>query len=55
MSHSLDFKTIAEGVETDEQLRFLKECGCDEVQGYFISKPLPAEQLEQFVRSRPSK
>jgi EAL domain-containing protein (putative c-di-GMP-specific phosphodiesterase class I) len=55
MSRSLDFKTIAEGVETDEQLSFLKECGCDEVQGYLFSKPLPAEQLEQFVRNRLSK
>lgn len=49
MSHGLNFQTIAEGVETAEQLAFLRECGCDEVQGYYFSKPLPAEQLVEFV------
>jgi diguanylate cyclase (GGDEF)-like protein len=49
MSHSLGFQTIAEGVETAEQLAFLRECGCDEIQGYYFSKPLPAEQLVEFV------
>jgi diguanylate cyclase (GGDEF)-like protein/PAS domain S-box-containing protein len=49
MSHSLNFKTIAEGVETAEQLAFLRECGCDEVQGYYFSKPLSAELLAEFV------
>jgi EAL domain-containing protein (putative c-di-GMP-specific phosphodiesterase class I) len=50
MAHSLGFQTIAEGVETEAQLAFLREQGCDEVQGYHFSKPLPAEQLEAFVR-----
>jgi len=49
MSHSLGFQTIAEGVETAEQLAFLRECGCDEIQGYYFSKPLPAEKLLEFV------
>jgi EAL domain-containing protein (putative c-di-GMP-specific phosphodiesterase class I) len=49
MSRGLGFKTIAEGVETAEQLEFLRECGCDEVQGYYFSKPIPADQLEAFV------
>lgn len=49
MSRSLGFRTIAEGVETAEQFAFLKQCGCDEVQGYYFSKPVPAEQLEVLL------
>jgi len=51
LAHSLGFTTIAEGVETQGQLDFLREQGCDEVQGYFFSKPLPPEECEAFVRS----
>lgn len=50
MARSLGFQTIAEGVETQGQLDFLREQGCDEVQGYFYSKPLLPAQLETFVR-----
>ena len=50
MSASLGLRTIAEGVETQGQLDFLRERGCDEVQGYFISRPLPADEFQAFVR-----
>ena len=40
---------VAEGVETEEQYRTLKELGCDLVQGYYFSKPLPPEEFEKFL------
>ena len=43
MAHSLEIKVVAEGVETPEQQDFLKQRGCDAMQGYYFSKPLPAE------------
>lgn len=51
LGKSLGLKTIAEGVETKEQLDFLKENRCDEVQGYYFSKPLNVEDFENYVRS----
>ena len=50
MANSLGMQTIAEGVEIEGQLAFLREKGCSEVQGYYFSKPLPADQFETFVR-----
>jgi len=49
MASSLNMKTIAEGVETAAQLAFLRLHGCDEVQGYYFSKPLMAEEFENYV------
>ena len=48
MSHSLGLTVVAEGVETVEQLNLLAELECDVVQGYYLSKPLPAKQLLEF-------
>ncbi|MDD2178411.1 EAL domain-containing protein [Acidovorax sp. D2M1] len=50
MAQALGMRTTAEGVETASQLAFLHEQGCDEAQGYHFSTPLPAEQLERFMR-----
>ena len=51
LAHSLNMQTIAEGVETVGQLSFLRLQGCDEMQGYYFSKPLPAEQFEAYVKA----
>jgi diguanylate cyclase (GGDEF)-like protein/PAS domain S-box-containing protein len=52
MSRSLGLHTIAEGVETAEQLDFLREQGCNEAQGYYFSRPLPAAQIEALLVAR---
>ena len=46
----LDVPVVAEGVEEERQLRLLKEMGCDIIQGYYFSPPLPGEEFEQLVR-----
>ncbi len=52
MGHSLNFKVIAEGVETAEQLDCLRENGCDEIQGFYFSKPLPAEEFMLLLKGK---
>ncbi|MDP2822240.1 MAG: EAL domain-containing protein [Sulfuritalea sp.] len=49
MGHSLRLRVIAEGVETDRQLHMLKLVDCDEVQGFYFSRPLPPEELEPML------
>jgi diguanylate cyclase (GGDEF)-like protein len=57
LSHRLDLTVVAEGVETEEQYRCLEELGCDLIQGYLVSRPVPAATLDEvigtaFVRQR---
>ena len=52
MAHSMNLQVVAEGVEQDSQLAFLRAQGCDEVQGYLISKPVPAEAFTQLLQRR---
>lgn len=49
MAHSLNLKVTAEGVETTEQLDFLRELGCDGVQGYLLGRPMPAEAVTSLL------
>lgn len=51
MSHKMNIKALAEGVETKAQLEFLQRYGCDEIQGYLFSTPLPASDFEHMIRT----
>ena len=52
LSHSLNLKVVAEGVETEQQLTFLKSRGCDVMQGYLLSRPLPAGEVSKFLTNK---
>ena len=52
MAQSMNLNLIAEGVETAEHLKYLYEFGCHDYQGYYFSKPLPAEQLGEYIKGR---
>jgi diguanylate cyclase (GGDEF)-like protein/PAS domain S-box-containing protein len=54
MAHSLNLKSIAEGVETSEQKEYLRHHGCDEMQGYFFSRPLPLKEVEELLVQEPA-
>jgi EAL domain-containing protein (putative c-di-GMP-specific phosphodiesterase class I) len=50
LAHDLRLEVIAEGVENEEQLAYLRESGCDRVQGYYFSEPLPAEDFSELLK-----
>lgn len=50
LAKSLNLNVIAEGVETDDQMQFLKNLKCDSMQGFYYSKPLPTDQIEAFLK-----
>lgn len=52
LGHTLGLEIVSEGVETKEQLELLKKQGCDVIQGYYISKPMPAADLPDFLRAQ---
>ncbi len=52
LAHSLRLNVVAEGVETEEQAAILLELGCDEMQGYLISRPVPSEQVPELLRQQ---
>lgn len=54
MAHNLNLKVVAEGVETEDQLTFVKQYGCDLVQGYLFSQPLPIDELIRLLNQQPS-
>ncbi len=54
LAHNLGLKVVAEGVETQEQLEFLRGTGCDYVQGFYFSKPMSAEHVLEFLQESPS-
>src|ERR1700704_2930975 len=49
MAHSLELKVVAEGVETQDQSEFLRELGCDQIQGYVFSKPIPSAEIVSLL------
>jgi diguanylate cyclase (GGDEF)-like protein/PAS domain S-box-containing protein len=51
LAHSLKFKVIAEGVETEQHCSYLQAHGCDEIQGYYFSKPIPAAEFASLLQS----
>lgn len=49
LAHSIDLKVVAEGVETEDQLAFLKQSGCNQIQGYLLGKPMSADNLLRLI------
>ena len=52
MAHSLDFRVVAEGVEKEDQMAILMDCGCDVIQGYLFSRPVPAENFAKLLQGK---
>jgi EAL domain-containing protein (putative c-di-GMP-specific phosphodiesterase class I) len=55
LGQKLNLRVIAEGVETAEQVAFLRENNCDEMQGYHFSRPIQATEIEKMLRAAPKK
>ncbi|WP_424206959.1 EAL domain-containing protein [Sulfuricaulis sp.] len=53
LAKSLQLTVVAEGVETQEQLNFLRHHGCGTAQGYYFARPLPVEEFVRFLREGP--
>ncbi|NEP05721.1 MULTISPECIES: EAL domain-containing protein [Okeania] len=51
MAHNLNLKVVAEGVETQSELDFLRKYDCDKIQGYFFSAPLPTSKFENLLKT----
>jgi EAL domain-containing protein (putative c-di-GMP-specific phosphodiesterase class I) len=49
LGHNLKLKVVAEGVETEQQMDYLLEHGCDEVQGFLLSRPLPTDDVSRLL------
>jgi diguanylate cyclase len=54
LAHSLDLRMVAEGVETNLAYAMLTRLGCDQAQGYFLSRPIPAAELDHWLSTRPA-
>jgi EAL domain-containing protein (putative c-di-GMP-specific phosphodiesterase class I) len=52
MAHSLNLKTVAEGVETPQQREMLRNLGCHQIQGYLVSRPVPEEAVARLLPMR---
>ena len=55
LAHTLGLKVIAEGVEDDAQVRMLRELGCDQIQGFYVSRPVPPEDIDAMLSTGPAK
>jgi diguanylate cyclase (GGDEF)-like protein len=53
LAHTLGLKVIAEGVEDNEQVQLLRDLGCDQIQGYLVSRPVPPQEVEGLLRRAP--
>jgi EAL domain-containing protein (putative c-di-GMP-specific phosphodiesterase class I) len=52
MAHSLGLSVVAEGVETEEQVRFLRQHKCDQLQGYYLAQPMPQGVCAKWLQAR---
>ena len=55
LAHTLGLRVVAEGVEDDQQVRLLRELGCDQIQGFYVSRPVPAEDVDAMLDPGASK